>query len=97
MTNGFSCIIFALSFGGKQIPLRLKQNRYFGSFSLLRAGAEAGCFYTLNYLTNKSMKNRPTHPHIDTRKIRLGGEEWAQGYKHINIGASGVFNNGRRR
>ena len=43
------------------------------------------------------MKNRPTHPHIDTRKIRLGGEEWVQGYKHINIGVGGVFNNGRRR
>lgn len=43
------------------------------------------------------MKNRPTHPHIDTHKIRLGEEEWAQGYKHINIGAGGVFNNGQRR
>lgn len=43
------------------------------------------------------MKNRPMHPHIDTRKIRLGGEEWVQGYKHINIGVGGVFNNGRRR
>ena len=40
------------------------------------------------------MKNRPTHPHIDTHKIHLGEEEWAQGYKHINIVVGGVFNNG---
>ena len=96
MTNEFSCIIFALSFGDKQIPLRLKYNRYFSSFLPLWIGAEAGDFYALNYLTNKSMKNRSMYPHIGTHKIRLSGEECGQGYKHINISIGGVFNNSRR-
>ena len=42
------------------------------------------------------MKNRSMYPHIGTHKIRLGGEECGQGYKHINIGIGGVFNNSRR-
>ena len=42
------------------------------------------------------MKNRSMYPHIGTRKIRLGRGVGAQGYKHINIGIGGVFNNSRR-
>ena len=42
------------------------------------------------------MKNRSMQPRTSIRKIRLGGEECGQGYKHINIGIGGVFNNSRR-
>lgn len=42
------------------------------------------------------MKNRSMQPRTNIRKIRLSREVGAQGYKHINIGVGGVFNNSRR-